>query len=176
MAFAVTTASSTSFHSLFSAFAPHRSSGPRRPSYVTFRQPLPSVSAVHVATDEQSPTSSTAPSTSSFYEVLGIDMFASRHQIKAAYRKLARVVHPDAASNGQREAASSANDFIRVHEAYATLSNPRKRADYDKMLLLKRRHVSYSPNYAVATGRLGTTSFSRFSGYTRRTWETDQCW
>uniref|UniRef100_A0A7C8YPX8 J domain-containing protein n=1 Tax=Opuntia streptacantha TaxID=393608 RepID=A0A7C8YPX8_OPUST len=177
MASALTSTSSVSFHSLSSAFAsPPCSSVPHRLSYVTFRRLLPSVSAIHVAADERSPTRSIAPSTSSFYEVLGIEMYATRHEIKAAYRKLVRVVHPDATSNGQKEAASSADDFIRVHEAYVTLSDPRKRADYDKTLLLRRRRISYSPNYAVATGRPATTSFSGFSGYTRRTWETDQCW
>ncbi|KAG8096825.1 hypothetical protein GUJ93_ZPchr0013g34865 [Zizania palustris] len=97
----------------------------------------------------------------SFYDVLGLHAGASAREIKDAYRRLARAVHPDASAH------PSADDFIRVHAAYSTLSDPDKRADYDRLLLLAagRRHR------ATALGRSPS-----FPAYRRRTWETDQCW
>ncbi|KAL5557556.1 hypothetical protein UlMin_039792 [Ulmus minor] len=98
-------------------------------------------------------------SRSSLYEILGIPAGASCQEIKAAYRRLARVCHPDVAAIDRKN--SSADDFMKIHAAYSTLSDPEKRADYDRKLL--RRHRPLTTN-------------SRFSGYTSRNWETDQCW
>ncbi|EXC35350.1 Chaperone protein dnaJ 11 [Morus notabilis] len=96
----------------------------------------------------------------SLYEILGIPRGATCQEIKAAYRRLARVCHPDVAAIDRKD--SSADDFKKIHAAYSTLSDPAKRADYDRKLL--RRH---GRPLTVATG---------FSGFTRRNWETDQCW
>ncbi|XP_057533192.1 chaperone protein dnaJ 11, chloroplastic-like [Amaranthus tricolor] len=144
-------------------------------SYVTFRRNLPSISAVCSITE----VVSTSIQTSTFYEVLGIQAGATSKEIKAAYRKLARVLHPDAAvaSNEKRDTTSSAEEFIRVHEAYTTLSDPKKRADYDRKMWVNGRRLRYSPTYCtMGTTKCTTSSSSGFSGYTRRTWETDQCW
>ncbi|CAD6210409.1 unnamed protein product [Miscanthus lutarioriparius] len=90
-------------------------------------------------------------------------------EIKAAYRRLALAVHPDAAAP-QHPAASSAEDFIRVHAAYSTLSDPDKRADYDRRRLLSAA-AAVGPR-TVALGRSPSFPAHR----SRRTWETDQCW
>ncbi|XP_057973171.1 chaperone protein dnaJ 11, chloroplastic-like [Malania oleifera] len=107
----------------------------------------------------------------SLYEVLGVQPGATGQEIKAAYRRLARAVHPDVASESRKDA--SADDFIRIHAAYSTLSDPEKRADYDRRLQWQRRPVSYSPFVMSA---MTCSPESIFSGRTRRTWETDQCW
>ncbi|EAZ02366.1 hypothetical protein OsI_24470 [Oryza sativa Indica Group] len=62
-----------------------------------------------------------APAARTHYEVLGVGAGASRGEIKAAYRRLAREVHPDAGAAGDE-------DFIRLHAAYATLADPDERA------------------------------------------------
>ncbi|XP_057762536.1 chaperone protein dnaJ 11, chloroplastic-like [Arachis stenosperma] len=100
------------------------------------------------------------PSCSSLYEVLGIHAGASSQEIKAAYRRLARVCHPDVAAIDRK--SSSADEFMRIHDAYCTLSDPDKRATYDRSLFGMRQRP------------LSTASV--FSGYTSRNWETDQCW
>ncbi|MQM10418.1 hypothetical protein Taro_043314, partial [Colocasia esculenta] len=56
-----------------------------------------------------------------------------RGKSTGAYRRLARACHPDAAG-GRREGAS-ADEFMRVHAAYATLSEPNKRAEYDRQMV-----------------------------------------
>ncbi|KAJ0085519.1 hypothetical protein Patl1_09534 [Pistacia atlantica] len=132
------------------------------------------VSAACATTAERTAPQYIASPAASLYEVLGIQMGATCQEIKTAYRKLARVLHPDVAANRQKE--YTAYDFMKVHEAYETLSDPEKRADYDRSLFKRRNPVS-SP-FAMSGGAttMATSSNSRFSGYTRRSWETDQCW
>ncbi|KAJ6967198.1 chaperone protein dnaJ 11 [Populus alba x Populus x berolinensis] len=87
----------------------------------------------------------------SLYEILRVNPTASQVEIKTAYRSLAKVYHPGV-------------DFIEIHNAYETLSDPAARAVYDMSLSAAardfyRRAVVYSGGY-----------------YTTRRWETDQCW
>jgi len=59
-----------------------------------------------------------------FYETLGVSKSASADEIKKAYRKLALKHHPD--KGGEQE------KFKEINEAYQTLSDPQKRAQYDQ--------------------------------------------
>ncbi|GMY05488.1 chaperone protein dnaJ 11, chloroplastic-like [Fagus crenata] len=115
-------------------------------------------------------------STSSLYEVLGIPISASCHEIKAAYRKLARMCHPDVVAMNQKE--TSANEFMKIHAAYSTLSDPDKRANYDREIYSHRRGPYYgsASTMTSSAGAAAAAAMSGFSGYTRRNWETDQCW
>jgi len=61
------------------------------------------------------------------YNVLGVNKKASIEEIKKAYRKLSMKYHPDK-NPGDKEAEEK---FKKISVAYATLSNPQKRADYD---------------------------------------------
>ncbi|CAJ1933750.1 unnamed protein product [Sphenostylis stenocarpa] len=103
----------------------------------------------------------------SLYEVLGISVGASCVEIKAAYRKLARTYHPDVVAMNQKE--SSAHQFMMIHSAYSTLSDPEKRAEYDREIYRYKR----SAKMASMAGRNQTFSCTGGSG---RKWETDQCW
>jgi molecular chaperone DnaJ len=66
--------------------------------------------------------------TKDFYEVLGVDRTASADEIKRAYRALARKHHPDVADNK----AEAEHRFKEINEAYEVLSDPQKRAQYDR--------------------------------------------
>lgn len=59
-----------------------------------------------------------------YYEVLGVDKKASKDDIKKAFHKLAHKFHPDKTSG-------DAEKFKEVSEAYAILSDDKKRAEYD---------------------------------------------
>jgi len=65
-----------------------------------------------------------------YYKILGVRRSASRAEIKSAYRKLARLRHPDV--NGGSEGA--AREFAVLSKAYHTLFNPQERAYYDQQL------------------------------------------
>ena len=63
-----------------------------------------------------------------YYEVLGVDRNADDAAIKSAYRKLAKKYHPDM-NPGDAEAEKK---FKEASEAYAVLSDPEKRRQYDQ--------------------------------------------
>lgn len=62
-----------------------------------------------------------------YYEVLGISRDATPEQIKRAYRKKAMQVHPDVTSDPDAE-----DKFKAVNEAYEVLSDPQKKAIFDR--------------------------------------------
>lgn len=68
-----------------------------------------------------------------YYKRLEVAPTATREQIKSAYHRLVRLYHPDLNKQAQDTLIKQLN------EAYAILSNPVKRAAYDKLRLEEQR-------------------------------------
>jgi len=64
-----------------------------------------------------------------YYSILGVDRNASEKDIRRAYRRLARQFHPDVNPGDKR----AEERFKEINEAYEVLSDPDKRAKYDRL-------------------------------------------
>jgi len=75
-----------------------------------------------------------------YYQILGLDRNALEDEIKKVYRKLALQYHPD----HHPDDSESEEKFKEIGEAYAVLSDPKKRKEYDYSghVRFKRRYTS----------------------------------
>ncbi len=78
-----------------------------------------------------------------YYEVLGLSKGAADDEIKKAYRKMAKQYHPDL-NPGNADAEAK---FKECNEAYEVLSDPDKKAKYDRF-----GHAGVDPNYGAGGG------------------------
>ncbi len=86
-----------------------------------------------------------------YYEVLGVNRDASDDEIKKAYRKLAMKHHPD--RNPDNKGAEE--KFKEAKEAYEMLSDPQKKAAYDRY-----GHAGVDPSMGAGPGTQGFDGFS----------------
>jgi curved DNA-binding protein CbpA len=70
-----------------------------------------------------------------YYAILGLTPWANAVQIRQAYRELSKLYHPDT-TQLDREVAIEM--FRQVNDAYATLSNPERRSNYDQIIRFSR--------------------------------------
>ena len=86
-----------------------------------------------------------------YYEILGVKSSASQAEIKAAYRKLAKQYHPDAMPDNPK----IKEQFQEISEAYAVLSDPDKRKQYDYYGHAAYRQSAYARGYSDSASRDG---------------------
>ena len=86
-----------------------------------------------------------------YYIILGLPKAASKDRIKQAYREKAKAHHPDKCDSTENK-----KKFLEAKEAYDTLSDEAKRAEYDRKIKQK------------GAGRSIPGNASRPSGYSRR--------
>lgn len=77
-----------------------------------------------------------------YYTLLGVSRDADGEEIKRAYRKRARETHPDVNCGTEAE-----EDFKRINEAYEVLSDPEKRARYDRYGTTDARTGGYGADF-----------------------------
>jgi molecular chaperone DnaJ len=97
-----------------------------------------------------------------YYEVLGVPRTATPEDIKAAFRKLARQYHPDVSQEPNAE-----ERFKEINEAYAVLSEPDKRAAYDRFGHAGVQNTGGVPDFTVDFADLFEEFFGGFGGFGR---------
>ena len=90
-----------------------------------------------------------------YYEVLGVSRTATADDIKKAYRKLARKYHPDVNPGDE----SAEEQFKKVGEAYAVLSDPEKRTRYDQLGENWKAGADFTPPPGWEGGRVEYGNF-----------------
>ena len=99
-----------------------------------------------------------------FYTILGVSRTASLDEIKSAHRELVKKFHPDLFP-GAKQKAQANKKLQQINEAYATLSNPERRRQYDSR---------YPPKVTVvnptrpAAQQSSSRSFGTWWGYAWR--------
>lgn len=100
-----------------------------------------------------------------YYQTLGIETTASAQEIKNAYRDLAFKYHPDR----NKDNPEGVNQMKAVNEAYAVLSNPDKRREYDTIRTQfgNSAHQQFRKSYSEEDLFAGSDIFRIFEEMTR---------
>jgi hypothetical protein len=86
-----------------------------------------------------------------YYRVLGLQPTATREEVRRAYRRLARRLHPDVDPERKDEARATQR-MVRLNEAYAVLADPARRAAYDAQRLASRVATGWEDGQAGSAG------------------------
>lgn len=86
--------------------------------------------------------------TTTYYNILGVSEDASKQEIKAAYRELAKQYHPD-----HSDAPNADQHFKQIKTAKEVLTNPDSRAEYDQTS--HEEFINHSTNNPLITGAAG---------------------
>ena len=93
---------------------------------------------------------------STYYETLEIRKDASAKQVKASYRSLVKLFHPDRFAAGSKAHAEAEKRIREINAAYAVLSKPVSRASYDLKLNQALPHSGAEPEHCGNCGKATT--------------------
>ncbi len=104
-----------------------------------------------------------------YYQTLGVSKTATSDEIRKAFRKLARVHHPDVS----KDKKGAETKFKEINEAYEVLGDPEKRRQYDELGANWQGGAGFPPppgrsrgqaagGHPFAGGHFGGTGFSDF--------------
>ena len=100
-----------------------------------------------------------------YYELLGLPFEATTEQVKEAYKEIARVYHPDSTFYSEIVQSGMTEEDQKIYKmvtnAYNTLVNPAKRAEYDKLMPKNLRGWDESADSGPRDGRTAESTKSR---------------
>lgn len=106
-----------------------------------------------------------------YYDVLGVPRDATKQEIKTAFFKLSKQLHPDVKQDLPQEPDTKhKRTFVEVNEAYSILVDPTKRTQYDLQLKTIEEYTAQHQAYRQSYGRQGPESMFYgypYSGYNR---------
>ena len=102
-----------------------------------------------------------------YYDILGVDVNSEMSEIKSAYRNLARKYHPDMKSGDVEK-------FKAVNEAYSTLSDERKRMQYDMLFGFYRTKPNPNDKDYSDFSTQNFTNNTKKTEYTEKTQKTEK--
>lgn len=106
------------------------------------------------------------------YQLLGVERDATKKEIRDAFVALSKKYHPDSNLDPHSGAIGDSRAFVKIAEAYHTLSNPKRRARYDSELMVAETYrTQYEQRfYRGSTGgnaqpfkSQGTGEYSHYS-------------
>ncbi len=103
--------------------------------------------------------------TSTYYDLLGLSPDCSFDEIRAAYRKTARLVHPDVA-----KPESIGTTMADVNEAWRILSDAELRRDYDASLAFAESLLIKTEGLRRTPGATTTSKVPKKAGDRRQAW------
>lgn len=124
-----------------------------RPEYPMRIRFGPIRAAASSSSTEEGLAASDPAAAATFYDLLGIPETGTLPEIKQAYKQLARKYHPDVSPPDRVEEYT--RRFIRVQEAYETLSDPRRRALYDRDMS-RGLHLAFSARKSYKFDEVGS--------------------
>lgn len=101
------------------------------------------------------------------YDVLGVPRNATKNDIKKAFFKLSKQLHPDTQHTQHTTSPSRMRktSFVEINEAYSTLVNPVTRTQYDLQLRTIAEYVPQYHAYRQSYGRRPSTTDSTYHPY-----------
>jgi molecular chaperone DnaJ len=99
-----------------------------------------------------------------YYEILGVSRNATEDEIKKAYLRLARQLHPDRHGGSKEEAIANEERFKVVNQAYEVLKDPERRRQYDMFGAEGERVGAGDPFAGFAGAGLGDIFDAFFGG------------
>ena len=105
------------------------------------------------------------PNQTSYYTLLGLHPSTSALEVRRAYRELSKRYHPDTTD---LPTAIATVKFQQLNEAYATLSSPERRLNYDLKIGYSRSVIQPPPNLNCPDSRSSWQSSSAYFDPTDR--------
>lgn len=114
-----------------------------------------------------------------YYAILGVEEDATPEEIRKAYLRLAKKLHPDRFPNDEAGKAAAQNEFRRVTQAQYVVGDPERRTEYDRLRTLAKSRMALrngEPGQAAPAERSAGAEGQASAGQAVETENINQKW